>query len=268
LPEDLKDIWEKHEGKTVKEIIQMERFLDKITKFRAGRLYFKNDCIEKMFDETLSELVKVIRKGISEAKDKGLEINALLIVGGFAMSTLVMNCLRQTFCKDIPLIVRPVESELAVLMGAVLYGQNESIVASRVMAHTYGVACTMKFDRSVNLESTMFKADGEEWAANVFRVHVSKGQRVQLNEWTQEKDYRPETEKQNSVVVFVFASDKNDPKHTDDGYCIGKFDVDFTRCEPSKRVVMISLRFGSTEVEVRGRVESNGFVYTQKLGLV
>ena len=215
-----------------------------------------------MFDETLNELVKVIRKGMSEAKDKGLDINALLIVGGFAMSTLVMNCLRQTLCKDIPF------QELAVLVVAVLYGQNESIVASRVMAHTYGVACTMEFNHRVNLESTMFKADGEEWAANVFRVHVSKGQRVQLNEWTQEKDYRPETEKQNSVVVFVFASDKNDPKHTDDGYCIGKFDVDFTRCEPSKRVVMISLRFGSTEVEVRGRVESNGFVYLQKLGLV
>ena len=63
-----------------------------------------------MFDETLNELVKVIRKGMSEAKDKGLDINAMLIVGGFAMSTLVMNCLRQTFCKDIPLIVRPVEA--------------------------------------------------------------------------------------------------------------------------------------------------------------
>ena len=254
--------WEEKEGKPVREIIKSARFANKIAKYSCNRLYFVNECIEDLFAESVKELTKEIRK-----RQTGLVINTLLLVGGFAMSSIVMDRLRGTFSKDFP-VIRAHNPELAVVMGAVLYGHNESIVASRVMAHTYGVACTVEFDHTMNLLSTRYQANGKEWAANVFRIHVRKGQRVQLNEWTQEKEYWPDNANQKSILVFVFASDKDNPKHTDEGYCVGKFDVDFTHCESSKRVVLVSMRFGSTEVEVRGRVEDTGFVYTQKLGLV
>jgi len=267
LPDKLRARWEQKEGKPVDEIIKLARFSNKIAQFRGNRLFFVNKCIEELFDETVRKLVKEIRKRQADVQSKGLAIDALVFVGGFSMSSLVIARLRKTFSNAFP-IIRPQNSELAVVMGAVLYGQNESIVESRVMAHTYGVACTMEFDHTMNSRSSMYKADGKEWAANVFHIHVRKGNSVQLNAWTNEKDYRPDNANQKSILVHVFASDKKNPKHTDDGYCVGKFEVDFTHCEPSKRVVMVSMRFGSTEVEVRGRVESTGFVYTQKLGLV
>jgi len=266
LPGPLIAKWIEKEGRPVEEIIQSARFLNKIAKYRSNKLFFVKRCIEGLFDETVSELVEEIRKRQTDVQDKRLAIDALLFVGGFSLSSLVMDGLKKTFSKDFP-IIRPLNAELSVVKGAVLYGQNESTVGSRVMAHTYGVACTMEFDHTMHLRSTMYKADGKEWAANVFHIHIRKGQRVELNKWTKEEKYWPETAEQKLIQVFLFASDINNPKHTDDGYCVGKFEVDFTHCEPSKRVVMVSMHFGSTEVEVRGRVESNGFVYTQKLGL-
>ena len=258
--------WIEKEGRPVEEIIQSARFSNKVAKYRCNKLFFVQRCIEGLFDETVSKLVKEIRKRQIDLQDKRLAIGALLFVGGFSLSSLMMDGLKKTFSKDFP-IIRPLNAELSVVKGAVLYGQNESTVASRVMAHTYGVVCTMEFDHTMHLRSTMYKADGKEWAANVFHIHIRKGQRVELNKWTKEEKYWPETAEQKLIQVFLFASDINNPKHTDDGYCVGKFEVDFTHCEPSKRVVMVSMHFGSTEVEVRGRVESNGFVYTQKLGL-
>jgi len=274
LPSGLRDVWVRHAKTTnIKDILKEERFVDKGMSFSSSRLYFKAEVIENIFDTSVNEIVNYVKQSLDSPVLQGKKIDSIVVVGGFAMSGYVLEKMRDAFTdRRIP-VIRPQETELAVLKGAVLFGQNEAIITSRVALYTYGVAFTMEFDESKHMKESMYEAQGQNWANCVFRKHVTEGQSIKLGEWTEDKEYYPVDENQDKATVYVYATKDKDPTHTTDTgcLCIGQFDVDFPKSvvagKKLRRAVKIALRFGGTELEVRGVVESTGKTFKEKLRL-
>ncbi|KAH3893810.1 hypothetical protein DPMN_017962 [Dreissena polymorpha] len=90
-------------------------------KFKHSRLSFPIKIIHDMFDEGVEEVLSFTKKIRLSPKIKELPITALIAVGGFAMSSYVIKTLRQELGENNIPVVRPQITELAVLLGAVLF---------------------------------------------------------------------------------------------------------------------------------------------------
>lgn len=276
LPPSLKGLWEEKEEKSVTEMIKSRPALKDI-RFQNGRLSFKTDLIRGYLQETTNNIIEYVEKVLGNPDHKGLLIDSLILVGGFAESNYVVQSIREALqSKGIP-VVRPQTTELAVLNGAVLFGQNEEIITSRVMRHTYGVGMIMEFDPLKHSEEKKFEADGKVWANDVFRKHVSRGQDVKLGQWVSDKEYYPVDDNQTSAVIYIYCSDKIDPIHTTEPGCryIGKLEVDFPittdgkvgNKSKGKRAVEVAMSFGGTEMNVKAISKTLGKLFKHTLRL-
>ena len=253
LPDSLRQLWERAEDKDIDDILENKTELGEI-EFLTGRLFLDAKIIHKFFQETIDGLHNFIKEEVfSEASN--ISVNTVILVGGFAESSYVVEDLRKNLIsRNIP-VVRPQLPELAVLNGAVLFGQNEKIVSSRVMRHTYGVAMTMEYVQGKHKEEEKYELGKKMMANNVFRKHVTIGQTVTISEWISSKEYYPESERDKKVTIFIFTSNSEDPVHTTEKGCkyIGQVDVDFgyDRSSASQRAVKVEFKFGGTELKVR-----------------
>lgn len=278
LPQSLKDLWEEKEGKKVTDILKTTK--DKghhEVRFMSGRLSFHPDVIRGFFQDTVNDILRYISDVMQSPEQEGITIDSLILVGGFAESNFVVQSLRDGL-KDrgIP-VVRPQSTELAVLNGAVLFGQNEEILTSRIMRYTYGVAMIMEFDKKKHKAEEKFESDGKVWANNVFRKHVTRGQEVKLGQWITDKEYYPADEQQKTATVLIFSSSEKDPIHTTEAgcQCIGQLEVEFPEAgvptkaggPRSRRAVEVAMSFGGTELKVKAVSKTLGRTYTKSLKL-
>lgn len=274
LPQSLKELWEKAEDKKVVNILKSKQ---QDIRFMNSRLSFHPDVIRGFFQEAVKGILDYIADVLKSPEHDGVTIDSLVLVGGFAESNYVVQSLREGL-KDrgIP-VVRPQSTELAVLNGAVLFGQNEEIITSRIMRYTYGVAMIMEYDKEKHKKEEMFESDGKLWANNVFRKHVAQGQEVKLCQWISDKEYYPADEQQKTATVLIFSSNKKDPIHTTEPgcKCIGSLEVEFPDADyevkegrpRSRRAVEVAMSFGGTELKVKAISKTLGKKYMKSLKL-
>ncbi|XP_052267240.1 heat shock 70 kDa protein 12B-like isoform X2 [Dreissena polymorpha] len=253
LPAPLKELWERKGGHTVKDLLQTTDIQG--IHFANSRLAFPLRVILELYDKCTKGIIQSINSILSHPAVEGLPISAVLAVGGFAKSGYVVDALRNGLIrKEIP-VLRPEDTEIAVVKGAVLFGHKEHVIYSRIMPYTYGVACVMDFNTRHRKEHKYY--DGKKFVAkNCFSKHVTRGQTVELGKWIDHKKYYPDSDSQLYITIHVFASDKIDPTHTDEEGCkfVGKFDVKFPQSssvDNKTRAVQVALQFGDTELQVK-----------------
>ena len=223
------------------------------------------ETVRRFFDVNINGALLSIEEVINETRKQGILIDSIILVGGFAESEYITTEMRKKLEKFKVPVLRPQRPELAVMKGAVLYGHNENIITARVMRYTYGVGMVMKFDRKRNNPKKKFTdKEGVEWAADVFRKHVTTGQLVETGEWVACKDYYPLDDGQRKATVYVYSSDQENPDHTTDKGCkyVGKFDIDFPVDEAEIEVAMY---FSGTEIIVRAKEKRGRHVSYQTL---
>ncbi|KAH3717970.1 heat shock 70 kDa protein 12A-like [Dreissena polymorpha] len=106
------------------------------------------------------------------------DLRTVMLVGGFAESTFVQEKIRREL-PEIRLVV-PEDAGLAVLKGAVIYGHNPSLVASRIMPYTYGIECLKLFDPKKHFGRIKTNKDGK-WLVRSFRVFVKINEQINEN---------------------------------------------------------------------------------------
>lgn len=243
---------------------------DRKEKFENGRLVIPMETIWEMFRKATYETVDYIKRQFDNVEEilNGKRIESVVVVGGYANSRYVIEELRQALqIRNIP-VVRPFDTEKAVLCGAVLFGQDEKVISSRIASHTYGVGFTMKFDGEKHDEKWKFTDDdGTDMANHVFRKHVTIGQPIELGKWIKGKKYEPENPSQQKTRVHMFATKLENPKHTDDDgcRCIGYFDVDFP--STGNRSITIYLNFGGAEIKAKAQDSANNVLAIKHMAL-
>ena len=75
-------------------------------------------------------------------------VDFIFLVGGFAESELMQATVKSQFASAATKVIVPVRPGLAVLCGAVRFGKNQDVFASRVARFTYGIALANKYNAS------------------------------------------------------------------------------------------------------------------------
>ena len=103
---------------------------------KSGRLVIPfNPIISEMIIGISLRIKEHLGPMIKELRNDNL--HAVLLVGGFANSQLIIDEMKVLFGNDIHLIV-PENSELCVVKGAVMFGWKRDIIRSRKSRFTYG----------------------------------------------------------------------------------------------------------------------------------
>eukprot|EP00105_Crassostrea_gigas_P014864 XP_011431685.1 PREDICTED: heat shock 70 kDa protein 12B [Crassostrea gigas] len=226
----------------------------KLLKWAGDKMRMDKVLFQSFFNPSCEEIVSHVKKVLSEQKVKGTKI--ILMVGGFSESVIVQDAVRKAFpeCR----VVVPHEAGLAVLKGAVLFGHDPSVVASRVAKFTYGIECSELFDpkKHDSKRKTKDKKDGKLRCNCIFSKHVQTGDILYLNEEQGKHSYYPIHADQKAISFPVYTSEAANPTYTDEPGCklLGTLKMDISDITGGlEREFEAKLQFGGTEINVSAR---------------
>ncbi|XP_023192353.1 heat shock 70 kDa protein 12A-like [Xiphophorus maculatus] len=215
------------------------------------------DKMRSFYDESL----KGITENLKEIFNCGLNIKYVLLVGGYAQSQILQQHITDQFgqqCK----VLCPFRAQEAIMRGAVEFGRNPDVVASRKSSYTYGFAVCEKFDESKHKEEKKFTAKGVEWSRDIFRKLVEEDEDLG-SQGTREFLCSSARAGQKQMRVRFFRSLRKDPVYVDDWGVekVGSFIVDMT----GGGKVNLEIDFGYTEIKATGTNQISGETQTVKI---
>ena len=141
---------------------------------------------EKVFKSTIDKIIECVRAAFDELSSK---INMVYLVGGFGGCRFVSQKIEEAIAQHRGIlydnIVCPVQSDLAVVIGAVMWRKDPNIIQSRVADATYGTVVTSIFNPSIHDEDYGFmdEEDHEAYCSCIFKVFVLKGEVIKDEEY-------------------------------------------------------------------------------------
>ncbi|KAL4239139.1 hypothetical protein ACF0H5_003841 [Mactra antiquata] len=256
LPRSLYKMVKERYNQTIEERIRELKYSKKIT-VKEQQIILSTDLCRSFFAEAIDKLVKLLNDQIARVK-KG-KPKTIMMAGGFSESPMVYQAIQKAFPKMH--VVVPVNSNCAVLRGAVRYGHHPMSISERVLKYTYGVEVMRKFIPGKHPESKRVKTDKGDHCKNVFSKHVEKQQVVKVGESQVEQRYTPSHNDKTTARIKLFISHDKNPKYTDDRSCtcIGEVTFDLPEHDGDlKRGLWVSYTFSGPEILVD--------VYDEKTG--
>ncbi|GLD68506.1 heat shock 70 kDa protein 12A-like protein [Lates japonicus] len=137
---------------------KIEKFFETVrgASWNDGSIKISKEKMKSFFIESLNGITESLR----EILDKDFNIQFILLVGGYAESKILRGHINDQFgdqCK----VLCPFRAQEAIVKGAVKFGRNPEVVASRKSAFTYGIATCEKF-KSRHKAEKKFTADGQK----------------------------------------------------------------------------------------------------------
>ena len=214
-----------------------------------GSINISFSKLETLFRESVDKIVQDISALLHTPE---LHIEDILLVGGYASSRILQDEVEKQFggqCR----ILCPVDAQLAVARGAVLFGVNPMIVASRVSALTYGIAVAHPFDPAIHKveKRRENKAKDYVYCADLFHRFVQKGQSVVCDQ-AEEYMFCPVDSDQTTMSFQFYSTEEPDAMYVDEPGLkkIGQFVVNMPDIrEGRNRLVKLEVSFGLTEIK-------------------
>ena len=175
IPASLQETFEAvHKDQNINQKIKSS-FGEKVI-LKRDKLEIDNDIFREFFKPSVSNTIEHLKEVLRHPTCK--EVSFMLLVGGFAESSIVNEEIRKEF-PDLRIVI-PMGSEcgLAVLKGAVIFGHDPSIVESRVCPYTYGIAVHKPYIPGQHPESKSFRLDGKIRVEDCFEKLFTVGQEV------------------------------------------------------------------------------------------
>ncbi|XP_039463477.1 heat shock 70 kDa protein 12A-like isoform X1 [Oreochromis aureus] len=226
---------------------EIEKFFESVrgVSWDEGSIIISKERLRSFFAESL----KGITNSLREILKKDLNIEYILLVGGYAESQILRHHVIAQFgdqCK----VLCPFRPQEAIIKGAVMFGRNPGLVTSRKSAFTYGFADSKKFDPSKNKKEKKIVVQGEEFCRDIFRTLVEEGEDVGWNE-IRMLTLNPSEANLTSMKISLYRTDRKNPKYVDEvgveEICALHVDMPDTSGGINRKV-KLELKFGSTEV--------------------
>lgn len=112
-------------GKEFQELLNTSKKYHKKLVLVNDRLRIDQELIITFISKVASDIVQDIKFVLIKAKTDA--IKTFIVVGGFSNSDVIRDTLKQAF-PTVQIIYPPVDVDLAVVKGAVLYGQNPQYI--------------------------------------------------------------------------------------------------------------------------------------------
>ncbi|KAL4229976.1 hypothetical protein ACF0H5_010365 [Mactra antiquata] len=229
---------------------------------KDNKLRIESEFAVKMFETPVMEICAHIKELLADPETEG--IDAILVVGGFSESLVVQEAIKAEISEH-KTILFPEEPGLAVLKGAVLFGHNPDIIASRKAMFTYGVRTSVPYDSSIHPIDSMKNVKGAQICVDAFRTLVQKGSDIKTGHRISE-NFNSEEDDEMSKDIELYLSTDPEPVLVTEHTCtkIGEMHVKLPRGNsPAERAYQISYLFGEAEVMVKFKRLKSNESYTQ-----
>ncbi|KAM6418297.1 heat shock 70 kDa protein 12B-like [Pluvialis apricaria] len=188
-------------------------------------------------------------------KPEMAKVQYILLVGGFASSIILRDAINQAFSKKYHILC-PMEAQVAIAKGAVLFGVNPHIVASRVSARTYGIAVNYQFNSAIHdlRKRRVSKAGDYIYCTDLFKKLVGIEESVNINE-VAHYNFRPVEPDQTKACFTFYCTEKRDAKYVDEEgmELLGSCTVPMPDTKLGRqRQLRLDIKFGLTEFKATG----------------
>ncbi|XP_065254359.1 heat shock 70 kDa protein 12A-like [Emys orbicularis] len=224
-----------------------------------GTIMITHEKIKSFFAYSVRQTIGTLQEILS--KPEMAEVQYILLVGGFASSIILREEIYQTF-RERYHILCPLEAQAAIAKGAILFGNNSQIVASRISALTYGVKVSRAFDIAVHdiQKKRVSKADNYVYCTDLFNKLVEIGDLVEVDE-VASYTFTPIEPDQTSVIFSFYCTEKKDAKYVDEEglKMLGSCTVPTPNTELGRnRQLRLDIKFGLTEFKATGTDVTSG----------
>ena len=237
-------------GWDINAVIQEHNSLEEIKVHRNEYLCLEAKVMRQLFDPVLDEIVTHLSNLFAKEELSGVKY--IFLVGGFADSALLQERIRSHFGVSYRIMV-PQYASLAVVQGAVKFGQKPDVFESRVMTASYGIRVHRLFLDGLHPESKKVVINGIPQCKDVFFKFVKVNEVVKVGEIRRFSGFAPLTGEQKQVEIDFYQSDLADVEFvTDSGVekARGRGLVLETPDAWKTRDIGINLHFGGTEIKV------------------
>uniref|UniRef100_A0A8C6UPV9 Heat shock 70 kDa protein 12A n=1 Tax=Neogobius melanostomus TaxID=47308 RepID=A0A8C6UPV9_9GOBI len=216
--------------------------------WHSGKILISRDKMESFFYGSLVH----ITDSLIEILDKHPDISYILLVGGFAQSTILRERVQKEF-SDQAQVLCPINPQEVILKGAVMFGRDPSLIRSRKSAFTYGVAKSNIFDPSVHKEEKRLTTKDGVWCTDLFSKLVGIGDDV---EWNQTKEYIfcPLERDWKSMKLSFYRTERKNVTYVDDWGVEGPVAscvMDMPDISKGMNRVKLEVFFGATEIKAK-----------------
>ncbi|OXB60386.1 hypothetical protein ASZ78_001212 [Callipepla squamata] len=213
-----------------------------------GMIMITNEKMKSFFEYSIKNMIAALREILD--KPEMAKVKYILLVGGFASSIIVRDEVKQAFSEQYHILC-PVEAQLAIAKGAVLFGINPEIITSRISARTYGISVCREFDAAIHDASKrrVSKADGYVYCEGLFQKLVGTGESVNINEVAR-YIFKPTEPDQTTATFAFYSTEKQDAQYVDEEglELLGSCSVPIPDTKLGRnRKLNLDIKFGLTE---------------------
>lgn len=128
---------------TMAEYIKQTTYSHSVTAVN-DKVRFKNDFIKQCFTKSVEKIINHLKMLLSDKNLRAKSIRTILMVGGFSQSPILYDGMTRAF-PHIE-VIRPNDAVLAIVKGAVMFGNNPRLIQDRISPRTYGICVSEPFD--------------------------------------------------------------------------------------------------------------------------
>ena len=226
-----------------------------------GYLTVKHEMAKSFFSEPIDHIVNQI---VTLLNEKTLtSLNYLLLVGGFGECKSLQDACQAVVPQEIKVLI-PVEAQLAVIRGAVMFGHDPMHICSRIVRSTYGIKVKGTFHEGVhNPAKKIVNYRGKEKCKDRFHVLVTKGETIENGATKTTLLYRGSEDE--TIVFKIFRTDKKDVTYVDEP---GVTKVGTAKLHSVvEDCLEVKLTFGHTEMLIEAREKDRGGDFPMKISV-
>nr|XP_002735988.2 PREDICTED: heat shock 70 kDa protein 12A-like [Saccoglossus kowalevskii] len=217
-------------------------------KINKEYLVLNSEIMKTLFKPAIGGIVKLMGELLSKKELE--EVKCIFLVGGFSESLLLQAEINKQFSKYKILVPR--DANLAVVKGAILFGQNPHRIQMRISKLTYGCEICSVFDPSKHDPDRTFKTeDGDLYAEGLFHRLVKVNEKIWLGK-TIKYTFQPIHGDQSEFEFLFYVTEKDDALYIDDDH-VRKEETKIVVKSPhvsmgKNRDIDLKIEFADTEI--------------------
>jgi len=108
-------------------------------------------------------------------------LSAVVMVGGFSNSSIILNEMKKLVSDKVPLIV-PESADLCIVKGAVIFGWNSNIIGTRKSRMTYGLGGNNEFIEGYHDDKRSFVDKNGQRCGDCFDKLTTINEDISINQ--------------------------------------------------------------------------------------
>lgn len=234
--------------RTLEQTINNESKLNEIgVELRDDKILLDVAHVKKLIENEILQIIAVLKATVENILD---ELSYIILVGGFAESKFLLKKFKNGFQKI--KVITPEEPGLAVLKGAVLFGQNPESINTRILRLTYGIEINNPYEIGVHSESRkVMNPWGVLVCTNCFYVLIKRNESVKKGksipfQFNTCKPY------QESIDFNFYSATTDNPMYVDDAACslVGNVSIEIPNPSIKTLKFTVNFVFGDTTIKL------------------